>query len=195
MARYLTRGRVHTPSLVITPTEGKIIIKKFLILSLSDTKRSPDDGLLAAAQSGNIESANRYLMRNADIEWRADDQSTPLYLAVRNGQLKMVKFLVGKHANVNAKDLPNSMTILMEAVRVNKPDILQFLLNSDANIDARGYSNRTCLHQCCVANYMEMIKMVVEKNPDMNAKDDEGMTPVHLAVQTDPFISKTLKAQ
>jgi hypothetical protein len=33
--------------------------------------------------------------------------------------------------------------------------------------------------------------MVMEKHPDVNARDDEGMTPIHLSVQRDALRGKT----
>jgi ankyrin repeat protein len=149
-----------------------------------------NDALLAAIEAGNLSKVKACINHGANIECRSDEQYTPLSLAIRNEHLPIIKYLVSKQADVNAKDVPYSATILIEAVGVNKPEILRFLLGTDANIDATGYSNRTCLHECCLISYMEMIKMVMEKHPDVNARDDEGMTPIHLSVQRDALRGK-----
>ena len=149
-----------------------------------------NDALLSAIEAGNLSKVKACINHGANIECRSDEQYTPLSLAIINDHLPIVKYLVSKQADVNATDLPYSDTILFEAVKGNKLEILRFLLGTDADIDATGYSNRTCLHECCLISYMEMIKMVIEKHPDVNARDDEGMTPIHLSVQRDTWRGK-----
>jgi ankyrin repeat protein len=50
----------------------------------------------------------------------------------------------------------------MAAVAGSRPDILRFLLeNTNADVNARTESQRTCLHEGCYINHMEMIRLCI----------------------------------
>ncbi|XP_065904061.1 26S proteasome non-ATPase regulatory subunit 10-like [Dysidea avara] len=61
--------------------------------------------------------------------------STPLHVAVRSGKEEIVKFLIEKGANVNARSLGS--TPLHVAVTNGREEIVKFLIEKGTNVNAK----------------------------------------------------------
>ena len=106
-----------------------------------------------------------------------DSEGTPmLSLAVRNDSLTMVKWLIGKKANVNAISEDRGYTPLMDAVWKNKIDIVKYLIDMGAD------ANTTCKDGQPIAviasgvGNLDICKLLYEKGSDIYKKDAMGMS-------------------
>ena len=71
---------------------------------------------------------------------------------------------------------------LVKAVEDNDLALAKGSLNNGANINYKiTEDGRTPLHIATILGRIEMAAMLLEKNPDINIKDDDGCTPLHLA--------------
>lgn len=71
--------------------------------------------------------------------------------------------------------------MLMEAAARNDVDEVRRLLELGISADSTNEDGLTALHQCCIDDSEEMMKVLVEFGGDVNAADSEQWTPLHAA--------------
>ncbi|VDO03250.1 unnamed protein product [Rodentolepis nana] len=59
--------------------------------------------------------------------------------------------------------------------------LFQKLIDSGIDPDVANEDGLTALHQCCIDNNLDMCIFLLEKNANVNAKDNEQWTPLHAA--------------
>ncbi|XP_037831299.1 protein phosphatase 1 regulatory inhibitor subunit 16B isoform X2 [Kryptolebias marmoratus] len=70
---------------------------------------------------------------------------------------------------------------LLEASARNDPDEVRYLLRNNVSPDLCNEDGLTALHQCCIDNYEEMVKILLDRGANVNAQDNELWTPLHAA--------------
>ncbi|XP_067442941.1 protein phosphatase 1 regulatory inhibitor subunit 16B [Thunnus thynnus] len=70
---------------------------------------------------------------------------------------------------------------LLEASARNDPDEVRYLLKNNVGPDLCNEDGLTALHQCCIDNYEEMVKILLDRGATVNAQDNELWTPLHAA--------------
>ncbi|XPS83969.1 putative peptidase C14, caspase [Desulfosarcina variabilis str. Montpellier] len=109
------------------------------------------------------------------------DETTPLLAAVYAGQLEIVKYLVSKGANVDAKDNAYHYTPLHAAVYTCNMDIAKYLIANGASINAKTISKETPLHLAVNCGDLKFVKYLISKGAVRSAEDQYGQTPLRLA--------------
>jgi len=80
------------------------------------------------------------LNHNADINAKNDVDSTPLHLAIEDGNLSVVEFLLNHSADLNAKNENNS-TPLHLATQIGNLSVVECLINKGSDINSTGYNS------------------------------------------------------
>ncbi|XP_043547016.1 protein phosphatase 1 regulatory subunit 16A-like [Chiloscyllium plagiosum] len=70
---------------------------------------------------------------------------------------------------------------LLEAASRNDVEEVRQLLESGMAPDLYNEDGLTALHQCCIDDYEEIVKLLLEAKADVNACDSELWTPLHAA--------------
>lgn len=71
--------------------------------------------------------------------------------------------------------------MLLEAAGRNDIDEVRRLLMKGVSPDSTNEDGLTALHQCCIDDNEEMMKLLIEYGANVNAEDSEKWTPLHAA--------------
>ncbi|KAK3884087.1 hypothetical protein Pcinc_011623 [Petrolisthes cinctipes] len=74
-----------------------------------------------------------------------------------------------------------SNVMLLEAAARNDIEEVQALLENGVDPDSTNEDGLTALHQCCIDDSEEMMRLLVRHGADVNAQDSEKWTPLHAA--------------
>jgi serpin B len=130
---------------------------------------------------------------------------TALHDAAIEGHKEIVELLIGKGANIEAKNSYGE-TALYCAAEANHKEIVELLIDKGADVNARDTYGKTPLEQAAGWGYdgvvralitggadatiriaiyagaLEKVKSLIESGTDINAREDQtGKTPLHIA--------------
>lgn len=128
----------------------------------------------------------KLIQKGADIERTDNEGATVLMYALKRRFYEIVKFLLSKGANANARDKRGYSVLLRAAQNVSHDridEIIGLLVSHGANINARDNRGRTDLMILDI-NYLspKRIKALVKHGADLNAGDPLGRTALMYAV-------------
>jgi ankyrin repeat protein len=108
------------------------------------------------------------------------DLNTPLHLASLNGHLEIIKYLIKKGVDVNAKNR-KSQTPLHLAIHNAHKNIIDFLLHHNANINALDSEGDTPLAWAAYKGQLEIVKQLIALKTNINIANKTGNSPLHWA--------------
>ncbi|XP_011503232.1 PREDICTED: protein phosphatase 1 regulatory subunit 16A isoform X2 [Ceratosolen solmsi marchali] len=86
-----------------------------------------------------------------------------------------------RHSSSKRHIFFSDSVMLLEAAARNDIDEVRKLLKKGVNPDSTNEDGLTALHQCCIDDNEEMMKLLVEFGANVNAEDSEKWTPLHAA--------------
>ena len=150
------------PGLYLAVQEGSLKAARAIMASpkLNPDLHTPDDEsvLMIAALRGELEIARTLIAKGAQVNkpgW------TPLHYAATSGGIDMIRLLLWRHAEVDARS-PNGSTPLMMAARYGKVDAVQMLLRAGADPRARNQLGMDALDFAVSANRPDAIELLTE---------------------------------
>lgn len=105
-----------------------------------------------------------------------------LVAAVKRNNLKAVKDLLARGADVNERD-DTGYTPLMAAAVLSMPTILAFLIEQKADLEMTMSTGMTALFWAVYNTSEDNACLLADKGANVNVADDEGMTPLLWAVR------------
>mmetsp|Transcript_20493 Transcript_20493/g.78731 ORF Transcript_20493/g.78731 Transcript_20493/m.78731 type:complete len:215 (-) Transcript_20493:140-784(-) len=138
-----------------------------------------EKALWEAASHGNVPEVVSLLDSGAMTDWANDDafRSAPLAAAVRHGRDAVVRVLLDRGANPEAKDT-SGYTAVMVAVVTGQLDLVSMLLDAGADIEATNDGRLTPLLLCMVADQDDVARHLIDRGANVDAKDSGGHTPL-----------------
>ncbi|KAJ3093545.1 Ankyrin repeat and SOCS box protein 3 [Physocladia obscura] len=138
--------------------------------------------LFQTAVVNNATDSVRFLLENgassgADVNGISNDSRTPIYMAVQQGSLDVIKVLAENGANIDfmAKD---GTTVLGMAVKKKRPEVVKIILEygADPNIFSE---NQPILHQ---TTDWAIIQLLLEYGAFVDQVDKNGQTKLHMMI-------------
>jgi len=132
-------------------------------------------GVTPFLMTSDMEMAELFLDRGADINAVDYDGNNALHRFVSSGNKDFVAYLLGTDIPVDNKN-DMGQTPLQIAIYSNCPDIAKLLIDKGASLDFRDDYGSTALH---VVSDVELAKLLIEKGVNVKAVNEYGETPLH----------------
>jgi ankyrin repeat protein len=116
----------------------------------------------------------------------APDKNEALFFAIDQGSLALVKVLIDKGANVNARSPFSETSGLAPVTPLMYPppthEILKLLIDKGADVKAKDANGATVLMHVLSTCRVDDVKLLIEKGADVNAKSNDGSTILMAAI-------------
>ena len=161
---------------------GSAAVVKFLLDNGANTNIKDNEGnsaLNVAAEKG-FEPVVDKLLEEGRMDCTAENQNqneiTPLHLAARSGQKRIVLSFLTRRAEVDATDI-YGWSPLHYAAESGQRDVAEILLNHHANIELKdGMVGWTPLHFAAINGHRSVLTLLRERNATIEP-DNQGWTP------------------
>ena len=153
--------------------------------------------------------ADVLLGKGANVNSADKMGTTSLHVAAQAGSVELVKKLLAKGADPNARTLKvapegfrspaGELTPLHLAAKANHEDVMRLLVAAGANPKLKGQYGTTLLMSAAGSGHVAVVKYAYELDPDINAVTENGTTAVHASVtgssqhSTQPEIAKVVQ--
>jgi ankyrin repeat protein/CHAT domain-containing protein len=170
-------------ALIIACQDGCMEMVKYLVTSgaRSDVlaKVPKASAIMAAIENNHIDIV-KYLMDN-NRDDMASDGWFPLGVAAGEGNLEMVKYLLGNGIQLNSSAGENE-SALMIAVQTGHYDVADYLLKQgiDANY-AKEFDEQKALMIAADINRPDLVQLLLDHGANPCMADDEGSTALDIA--------------
>ena len=128
------------------------------------------------------EALTRLLRDNhANIALKAADGTSPLHIALKGGQWRIIKLLLTGHAT----NCPNLTTPLHMSAKLGYLEGVKSLLDNGADVNSRDDEGSTILFHAAQSDHLKLMEHFVAYNGDIEARVEMGRTALHMAVRHD----------
>jgi len=159
--------------------ESLLIKEKANIEARNNEGNTP---LMEAVRIANITSAQRLITSGADINTRNTRGDTPLHIAVGQERTDIVNLILAQRSSIHARNTSN-ITPFQIALGVS-PGMTSALLTND-RINVPDDLGNSVLHIAIQERASEnILRSIISKGARVNAVDNNGRTPLRLAVDT-----------
>lgn len=130
----------------------------------------------------HLEMVNVFLDNGHDIEAMDENGGRPLVLAARNGNTNLLKLLLDRGANINARSWSDhsGTSPLDEAAEDGRLELARLLLDRGAELKhkTRGF---TALHKAAIHGRFEVMKFLLQQGAQAEASESQCTTALHKA--------------
>ncbi len=153
--------------------------------------------LIQASKTGGRELVQALIEAGADVNARdlsgSQFDETALIYAAKEGHNEVIKLLLTADADADIQDR-NKKTALIWALENGHPDSATLLIEAGANVNAKVWDDTTPLiwaskmgsdpfplDQDKVKAYVDVVRLLIDKEAEIDSKDDMGVTALSYA--------------
>jgi len=128
-----------------------------------------------ASINGNLDAVTLLLQKDADITIGDMDNTRPIHCAAISGNIQIAELLLARGATVNDQD-ENGATPLVFAAGRRHLDMVRYLIEKGADVNITTSRGMTSIF---FAGTPEIAAIILENGGDVNARANDGITPLH----------------
>ena len=160
---------------------------KELVRSGANLDQREEDGdtvlqiaMLMTIPENNLDILEFLLKSGANPNMAIQSGSHPLEKAIWSNDNRIAFLLLQYGADVNTKF--DDRSVLTESIMLGKKELPAYLLTHGARVNEPNKIGRTELFYV-KGERDELVKLLIEKGADVNHKDNDGLTPLFMAVE------------
>jgi ankyrin repeat protein len=100
------------------------------------------------------------ISEKAEVKDSVGKAPIPLIIAARSGQIGLVRLLLERGADVNARDKETEATALITAAHQGHVQVVEILLQKGADVNAKDKSGKTALSEATRYNHEDVVKLL-----------------------------------
>lgn len=179
-----------TPLHILASRTKDIQILNFFIergLDVNATDTLGNTPFLNASNTNSLEIVKHLMSFNKDINLQNKKGESALTLAVKNNNHEVVSYLLKAQANANITDVEgNNLAYHLVSTfngkeKENFKEKAQILENHMVDFSVQQAGNNTLYHIAIEKQDLELLKFLEAYNIDINAKNNQGLSVLHLA--------------
>ncbi|XP_062979899.1 ankyrin repeat and SOCS box protein 3 [Elgaria multicarinata webbii] len=136
-----------------------------------------------SASRGSLECVAILLESEADPNELTNEEAPPLFLAVENGHIDVIKLLLQHGANINGPHCWSEWNSLHQAAYQGYPEILKLLLDNGADIESLDDFRVTPLFIAVQYGKVECVRVLLSYGANVNCQAKDQATPLFIAAQ------------
>lgn len=189
-----TQNNKHSTPLSLASASDHVDITRMLIERGANVNYRAKNGftlLHTACNQGNLEIVKLLVVHNAQVNAIASEKTAyPIQIAVFKAYDEIVSFLIRHGSKLCTEDT----SFLTLAVYNKHYKVVEVLLNAGANVHQTDKKyGQQAIHKAGSVSTEEILELLLVHKADVNATDDTGLTPLHLAsVYNNYALAKTL---
>ncbi|KAH7487054.1 hypothetical protein FOMA001_g5725 [Fusarium oxysporum f. sp. matthiolae] len=171
--------------LILASKNGHTVIARWLIDNGANVqaKYQKESALSLASMNGHFETVDLLLDAGVDPGTCGTNDIPILYMAVDKGHDAVVKLLLKRGANVEAKGPMGDSLLHRAAKRQRSKAILETILSYGADINARDDGGETPLLNAARWASDDEVELLIRRGADINIRNRHSETCLHLAVK------------
>lgn len=152
-------------------------------MDINSESKKEDSPLHFATWYDKYKAGKLLIDLKADIECKDGSGRTPLHCAAQKNNVKFIELLINSGASINSRNHNNSLPIHVAAYNTAIDTVEYLLQQPGMHLEVKGFEGQTLLGRACVFSNCEMINFLLQRNANIDAKDDLGRTPLRLALE------------
>jgi len=186
----------------VIPPIVKIVDPKFPALSIAKFEHllrtgSPAEVLLTAYNHFHWRYFDMALAAGFKIDTIVTGKTgkTLLFVAVENGDVERVEYLLSKGADANARDHRKDSLLhlcMNHPIIFHPKKIATLLLNSGANVNAQNKRGVTPLHRAVLLGFLDYVELLLKRRAKVFVFDINKMMPLNYAGKNEAKVIKLM---
>jgi ankyrin repeat protein len=151
--------------------------------------------LHTASQRGLVNMIELLIKKGADIAAESKSMAYPLHFGASQLDPKILDSLILAKMDLSRAENDIGWAPLMVAASFGNEPGFQFLLKKGAKATGMDKKKNTFLHHAVNGGNIKIIEYLLEQKADVNAKNEQGRTPLHIACGGDTLSFSSLKEE